>query len=139
MMKHAVISLTAVLFLTAACGKKEEAKKSAEPLVAVAKEAVLPASKVRELVTGNTIYAVSAAGGETHKIFNAKNGSVMSVEGYGRKGKWRATDDGRYCLEWEGKPENCWSIAKDSKGGYVVVNKDQLPVWVLTKVQPGRP
>jgi len=139
MNKYIIPVLASALVLAVGCGKKEEPKKPVEAPAAVAKESMLAAKVVRDLVTGNTLHAVPPGGGETYKFFHAKNGAALGVDGYGRKGKWRVTESGQYCLELEGKKENCWSFAKDGKGTYTLVNSNLVPVWVISKIQPGKP
>lgn len=134
-----ILVLLISAFLMTACGNddtKNKSKKSDAPTVA--REAVLPASKAQELLSGNTLRATRHGKDRSIRIYHGKNGTVQSLDGKEKTGKWRVKEDGQYCLEWEGKPEACRFIANDGKGGFLVVDNAYKVVWTVNKFSPGK-
>ena len=97
----------------------------------------LSKEEVTELITGSKVSRVSDRG-NTHLWTNDASGSfVLSSAGgtgdFGRavtaKGKWRISDDGRYCvlIEWRGLPNEEWCrYILQTTDGYYGVSSDSV-------------
>jgi len=132
MKRQMVFILLNTVLVLAACSKGTD-------LPPVSRDALLPAAKVTPLFAGNTLEVIRPSDNTRFKVVFTKKGGVISLAGAGkRKGTWKVKDDGKHCLQWESKPEQCRHVASDGKGKYMLVDDNLKPIWVIDSIESAK-
>lgn len=126
---------------------------SSSPLLAFGK---LSAEEVRALFTGNTVEGERRKGlepgqnpdmlgtyAEKYIAWFAGDGKVVrDMGGRRRTGKWRVMENGKHCIQWQGKQEKCAAIRKEgSIYKRTLKSKYGKILWEMTftRFTPGNP
>ena len=96
---------------------------------AVAGDMVTDASELKNIFSNKTTSGTFLKKDGSYDVYFAANGSLSRVftDGEKESGTWRISDDGKHCVQFEGKPENCRGILAGNRDG----------VYFRTKEKPG--
>lgn len=116
-MRHGVLAIIAA-FALAAC-----------------EEARLDGPDLRRLLAGNTVTGVTSDNRAYYVHFTVAGEIHMAVEdGFVDFGRWRVTNDHRYCRRWErigSGREVCYAVTRDGARLTFEQGEERLPVtWI---------
>lgn len=137
-----IAAIGVVGFMAVGCDSKEKAGASAET---VDISTALPASKVKELLTGNTLETVQMKDGRTMRRFYAKDGTLVPPGKTGgptaKKARWRVNEQGQECIQSprDNIKEWCVYIVGNERDGYVKAGAGGKIVSRVVSVTRGNP
>ena len=104
-------------------------------VLAACEDGRLDGPDLRRLLAGNTIAGVTGDNRDYHVHFTPAGELHMAVEdGFVDFGRWRVTNDHRYCRRWErigGGREACYSVNRNGARLTFEQGEERLPViWI---------
>lgn len=106
-------------------------------LFTLAQPQPLDRTQVELLLIGNTVRI--QVGEKSAVLYFDPNGDVRAVmpDGKPGTGKWSLQGDGRYCISWEGGPQNSCTTVLWSPGAIRLVDAEGKPRGIVTQVSIG--
>ncbi len=103
-------------------------------------ETYLSASKIKELISGNTIDAEHLKKGFSFKVFFDKDGktAIRNQKGNSKTISYKYEGDkDKHCIHWAGK-DRCAKILDNGDGTYTRINPKGKKIVKWTKINKGK-
>ena len=105
-----LLSFFLIVFLLGGCASTNFLSKKSIPLPA----GTLNKSEVQTLFSDKTVKSVLDKNGRISMTYYNPNGELLQLQkGKMRAGNWQVREDGRICLQMEGKDQGCRIIVKE--------------------------
>lgn len=99
----------------------------------------LTVDQLKALIPGNSVTGFADALGKDYTAYYSPDGKLVQVlEGkMKRQGKWKITDEGKFCTQFPTEKEKCTFINAVGNGAYQRVKDDGMATNTMKKFHKG--